>query len=209
MGCRLKIQKLDLKKELFLIFDASTKEIQFIHIPKLQFLMIDGEGNPNSDESYQNAVECLYSVSYTLKFTYRERQDYAVMPLETLWWMDDMTEFSQANIDRWKWTAMIMQPDFISPAMVELAKMEAGKKKPLHALPFLHFRQWEEGFCAQVLHKGTYASEESTIERLHAAIAAKGYSLNGKHHEIYLNNPGRTAPDKLKTIIRQPVCRRD
>jgi hypothetical protein len=205
VGCRLKKQKLDLKQELFLIFDANTKEVQFVEVPKLQFLMIDGEGNPNSDESYQNAVECLFSVSYTLKFAYSERQDYKVMPLECLWWMDDMTEFSQASIERWRWTAMIMQPSFISPAMVEMAKMDAGKKKTLHALPFLHLKQWEEGFCAQVLHKGTYASEESTIARLHEAIAAKGYSLNGKHHEIYLNDPNRTDPDRLKTILRQPV----
>ncbi len=202
---RQKTLKLDLKNELFQIFDATTKEVQFVKVPKLPFLMIDGEGNPNSDETYQNAVECLYSVSYTLKFAYRERQDYVVMPLECLWWMDDMTEFSMETIDKWKWTAMIMQPSFVTVSMLQMAKHDAAKKKPLPALSLLRMEKWEEGFCAQVLHKGSYASEAPTIERLHAAIANKGYSLEGKHHEIYLNDPRRSAPDKLKTIIRQPV----
>jgi hypothetical protein len=198
--------KLDLKLQYIEIYDANTKDIQFLKIPSFQFLMIDGEGNPNSDESYQNAVECLYSISYTLKFSYRERQDYSVMPLETLWWMDDITEFSMANIERWKWTAMIMQPPFVTASMLQMAKHDAAKKKPLPAMPLLRMEKWEEGLCAQVLHKGSYASEESTIARLHETIEAKGYTKIGKHHEIYLNDPRRSAADKLKTIIRQPVC---
>jgi len=199
--------KLDLKQVFFEIYDANTKDIQFIEIPPFNFLMIDGEGNPNSDESYQHAVETLYGLSYSLKFSYRDRQDYTVMPLETLWWMDEMTEFSMANIERWKWTAMIIQPDFITPAMFQFAVAEVQKKKKLPALHLVRFEKWTEGLCAQVLHKGSYASEEPTIQRLNEAIETKGYERNGKHHEIYLNDPSRSAPDKLKTIIRQPVQR--
>jgi len=207
MGYQLIHMKLDLKQTFFEIYDANTKNIQFIEIPAFQFLMINGEGNPNSDDAYQHAVDTLFSLSYSLKFAYRDRQDYSVMPLETLWWMNDMSEFSMANIERWKWTAMIIQPDFVTPAMFQFAVTEVQKKKKLPALHLVRLEKWQEGLCAQVLHKGSYASEQPTIQRLHETIEAKGYVKTGKHHEIYLNDPRRSAPDKLKTIIRQPLQR--
>ena len=157
--------------------------------------MIDGEGNPNTAADYKGAVEALYSVSYTAKFMVKKGPiaiDYGVMPLEGLWWADDMKEFSPAdNKVMWKWTAMIMQPEWVTGELVEEAKQQAAKKKALPLLPRLRFESFEEGKAAQVLHVGPYAEEAPTIERLHAFISDQALSLRDKHHEIYLSERGQ------------------
>jgi hypothetical protein len=202
--------KLDLKKEMRFLYHA-TRSPQLVQVPPLNILAIDGQGNPNTSIGYQQAVEALYSVSYTLKFMHKQRldsHDYTVLPLEAHWWVPDMTKFSLQDKDAWCWTVMIVQPDFITEDDFELAKEQLQKKgKDLPALPFMRLERFEEGAAAQVLHLGPYDTEGPTIKSLHEFISEQGLTLSGKHHEIYLSDPRRTAPEKLKTIIRQPVCK--
>jgi hypothetical protein len=176
----------------------------------MNFLLIDGVGDPNTSPAFQAAVEALYSVAYTLKFSIKKGPlaiDYPVMPLEGLWWMDDMGRFTLGNKDDWKWTVMLVQPDFMTEDLVKEGVEQVRKKKNPAALPLLRFERFHEGLCAQIMHLGPYAAEKPTIERLHAFIAEQGASLTGKHHEIYLSDPSRTAPEKMKTVIRQPMKR--
>jgi hypothetical protein len=202
--------KLDLRKELGALYAPGTREPSFVDVPSLRFLMIDGEGDPNSAPSFRAAIEALYSVSYTLKFAIRKRggPDYTVMPLEGLWWADDMSVFRAAWADKsgWKWTAMIHQPEVVTPKLFEEAKKTVVEKKGIASAAALRLETLKEGPAAQILFVGPYAKEGPAIEAVHQAIAARGGRLTGKHHEIYLNSPGRTAPERLRTIIRQPYA---
>ena len=199
--------KIDLKKDLKHLYTASPKEVSLVNAPRLHFLMLDGQGDPNNAPRFQEATETLFSVSYTLKFMVKKAQglDYGVMPLEGLWWADDPNAFTSGDKDRWLWTLMIMQPEFITSELMDSAIAEVRKKKNLPLLDGLRFSAWCEGEAAQVLHVGPFSEEHATIARLHAFIKEKGYHLCGKHHEIYLSDPRRTAPEKLKTILRQPI----
>ena len=197
----------DLKKRFSALYSPSAREVSIVDVPLMSFLMVDGEGDPNTAVSYQDAIQALYSVSYTLKFMLKqgpEAVDYIVMPLEGLWWTEGGGMQDVASKDGWRWTAMIMQPDAITAEHVRRAIERAQTKRDLPALPRLRFASFEEGRAAQVMHIGPYAAEAPAIERLHAFIEAHGGRLTGKHHEIYLSDPGRTAPERLKTIIRQP-----
>ncbi len=170
--------------------------------------MIDGKGDPNTSKDFQDAIETLYSVAYTLKFMVKKGEigiDYGVMPLEALWWADDMNDFSAGKKDNWYWTAMILQPDLITNDLYKEAKKMAASRKELVAIDKLRFEQFKEGTCAQVLYVGPYNNETETIISLHKFVKEQGYQLSGKHHEIYLNDARRTAPEKLKTIIRQAI----
>ena len=175
----------------------------------MQFLMIDGQGDPNTARAYTEAVEALYAVAYKIKFASKKQlqKDFTVMPLEGLWWAEDMSTFDAQNKASWLWTAMIMQPDWIDADMVERAKEAAAQKKELPALPKMRFETLAEGLAVQILYTGPYADEAPTIARLHTFIHENGYQRVGKHHEIYLSDPRRVAPEKLKTVIRQPVSR--
>ena len=202
------MQKLDLKKQWKHLYQPSSKAITTVDVPPLTYLMVDGEGDPNKASAYQQAVEALYSLSYTLKFSLKKSPrpvDYGVMPLEGLWWADDPRAFHQADKDGWKWTAMILQPDFISRSQVDAAFAEVRKKKNPAALDRVRFEVLEEGLSAQILYMGPFSDEAPTIQRMHEFIHAAGKELRGKHHEIYLNDPRRTAPKRLKTILRQPM----
>jgi hypothetical protein len=202
------MKKINLKKELHALFHAPLKSPELIEVPPQQYLMIDGLGDPNTAQSYVDAIEALYSVSYTLKFMIKKGKnaiDYGVPPLEGLWWTNPISDFSPQNKNAWHWTAMIMQPQFIIAAQIAEATEQALKKKPLPAAPLIRFEQFIEGRCAQIMHIGPYASEAQTITLLHDFIHAAGNKRRGKHHEIYLSDPRRTAPEKLKTIIRQPI----
>ncbi len=203
-----KMEKIDLKKQYSNLYKASAKKPEIVTVPQLKYLMVDGFGDPNSSKMFQDAIEALYSVSYTLKFMYKKREesiDYAVMPLEGLWWTDDMNNFSMENKNNWKWTLMILQPEFITLENIEIAKTNAAKKKKLPLLNSLRFEKMNEELSAQILYIGPYNDEPSTIVMLHNFIKDSGYSLCGKHREIYLSDMRRTAPEKLKTIIRQPI----
>jgi hypothetical protein len=199
--------KIDLRKELKHLYNPSSKQIAIVDVPEINFLMIDGTGDPNTSVAYRNAVEALFAVSYTLKFTVKKGEpavDYGVMPLEGLWWVDDMTQFSMNDKDAWKWTSMIMQPEYITAELFQEALRQVKKKKALPALSGMRFECFHEGQAAQILYFGPYSDEGPTIERIHRFIMEQGHRLRGRHHEIYLSDPRRTAPPKLKTIIRQP-----
>jgi hypothetical protein len=169
--------------------------------------MIDGHGDPNRSPRYQTAVQALYAVSYRLKFAIKRAggPDYMVAPLEGLWWTQDMASFSVEDKSDWDWAMMIMQPTEATPELVEQTVREVAQKKQLPAAAELRLQRYPEGASAQILHLGPYADEGPTIARLHAFIHEQGYQLRGRHHEIYLADPRRTAPERLKTIIRQPV----
>ncbi|MFQ5400452.1 MAG: GyrI-like domain-containing protein [Anaerolineae bacterium] len=201
--------KIDLKKELKPLYRPSAKKMAFIDVPQMNYLMVDGRGDPNTSQAYQEAVEALYALAYTLKFMMKKGrvgQDYVVMPLEGLWWVDDMEMFSMEDKDSWQWTAMILQPDPVTQAMLEQAVGEVIRKKNPAAIGRVRLESWAEGLAAQIMYIGPYAEEAPTIAMLHQFIEDNGYTLRGKHHEIYLSDPRRTAPERLKTIIRQPVA---
>lgn len=201
------VQKIDYKRELKHLYRPSAKQVSSIDVPPMNFLMIDGEGDPNSSPAYQAALEALYNVSYTLKFTIKQSEagiDYIVMPLEGLWWAEDVTAFHLGNKDTWQWTAMIMQPEVVTPDLVEAARQQVAARKDLSGLDGLRLETFHEGQAAQILYIGPYAKEGPTIERIHRFIQEQGGTLHGKHHEIYLSDPRRTPPERFKTVIRQP-----
>lgn len=200
------MEKRDLKKDLAHLYNP-PKRCELVQVPPLRFLMLDGHGNPNNNPVYQEAVETLYALVYTLKFAVKKSVglDYGVMPLEGLWSVPDMNQFSLEDKDAWDWTMMIMQPEWINPEMVESASAEVRRKKKLLALEQVRFEVYDEGLAAQIMYLGAYADEGPAIAMLHTFIAEQGYERRGKHHEIYLGDPRRTAPEKLKTVIRQPV----
>jgi hypothetical protein len=205
------IQKLDLKRKYKVLFNPSPRQVSIVEVPALNYVMIDGSGDPNTAQEYQDAVAALYSAAYTLKFMIKKGEtalppvDYAVMALEGLWWSDDLSTFSMARKHEWKWTMMIMQPEFVTARLVAQAVEKAARKKELPALPRLRFEPYAEGLCAQIMHLGPYDDEPPTIAKLHAFITDNGYRLGGKHHEIYLSDPRKTAPSRMKTVLRQPI----
>jgi hypothetical protein len=178
-----------------------------IDVPPLTYLMADGAGDPTGDSDYGEVVEALYGVAYSLKFLSKAAgADFVVMPLQGLWWADDMDAFLEGSRDQWRWTMMILQPESIDTTLLEeaIARVEAKKATP--ALGRLRLERYEEGRAAQIMHRGPYAAERPTIERLHCFIADSGLKRRGLHHEVYLSDPRRAAPEKMKTIIRQPVA---
>jgi hypothetical protein len=200
--------KIDLKKDMKDLYQASAKEPAVVEVPTQRYLMIDGEGDPNTAPAYAEALEALFSVAYTAKFMVKkgpQALDYGVMPLEGLWWSDDLSAFRTGDKAKWKWTAMVMQPDFVSDELIGAAIDEVRRKKKLPGADRLRLDSLTEGRCAQILHVGPFSEEGPTIERLHAFIAARA-ALRGKHHEIYLSDIRRTDPSKWKTIVRQPMA---
>jgi hypothetical protein len=202
------MEKLDLKKNWKHLYQPSATAIAAVDVPPLTYLMVDGEGDPNTSPAFTHAIEALYSLSYTLKFSFKKSSqpvDYGVMPLEGLWWADDPGAFHRQDKSTWKWTAMILQPDFISSNQVEAAIHEVRRKKNPAALERVRLETLHEGAAAQILYTGPFSDEGPTIQRVHEFIHAAGKELRGKHHEIYLSDPRRTAAEKLRTIIRQPM----
>ncbi len=200
------MDKIDFKKELKNLYNPSAKEVSIVEVPDMNFLMVDGEGSPASLQ-YIASLEAIYPVAYALKFIVKKAQgvDYGVMPLEGLWWMDDMTQFSVERKNEWKWLSMIMQPKYVTEADFKAAIEQVNKKKAPEALDKVRFECFHEGKAAQIMHIGPFSTEAANIQKIHAAIKASGHELSGKHHEIYLNNPAKTAPEKLKTVLRQPM----
>lgn len=207
---------MELKKENKELYSPSAKNVSIVNVPDLNFLMIDGEGDPNTSQEFQDSVEALFSVSFTVKFISKKEnsQDYAVMPLEGLWWVENMETFSLKDKSSWKWTSMIRQPDFITKGMIKKALEEVEKKKNPPALSRIRFESLHEGLSAQIMHIGLCSEEEPTIEKLHDFIKENGYEFNGslpgeKHHEIYLSDVRRAKPENLKTVIRQPIKKKN
>jgi hypothetical protein len=202
------MEKLDLKKQWKQLYQPPATAITAVDVPPLSYLMVDGEGDPNKCPAFEQAIEALYSLSYTLKFSLKKSPrpvDYGVMPLEGLWWADGPRLFYEQDKSAWEWTAMILQPEFIGRKQVDAAFEEVRRRKNPAALDRVRLETLEEGTAAQILYVGPFADEGPTIQRIHDFIHAAGKELRGKHHEIYLSDPRRTAPEKLKTIIRQPM----
>lgn len=202
-------EKVDFKKSLKHLYQPGKKDFTLVEVPEMQFLMVDGHGDPNTAPEYQKAVEALYAAAYKLKFISKKQlgKDYTVPPLEGLWWAEDMTHFT-TNRDKstWDWTMMMMTPAWITQQHFQEAVHAAGKNKQLPALALVRLELYDEGLSAQIMHIGSYDDEAPTLARLHQEWLPKhGYAPNGKHHEIYLSDPRRVAPEKLKTVLRQPV----
>ena len=201
------MEKIDFKKLFKELYSPPSKTPVVVDVPKMSFLMIDGKGDPNTSVEYRSAIETLYALSYTLKFMLKQAGvvDYTVGPLEGLWWTDETGAISLGNKESFQWTAMMMQPKQVTKAWLDKSITAAKKKRDLPALANLRFESYDEGRSVQIMHIGPYAAEGPTIVRLHEFAKEKGYSLRGKHHEIYVGDPRRTAPEKLRTVIRQPV----
>lgn len=200
--------KVNLHDSMKAYWSAPSGAFGIVDVPELTYVAIDGEGDPNGSVAYQQALNWLYALSYSIKFAAKARgRDYSVAPLEGLWWSDDVSDFSANRRDRWKWTAMIMQPDWIDDADY-LTALSAVRAKLGDPPKSLRFEPFAEGLSAQTLHIGPYDTEGPTIARLHEVfLKENGLVANGQHHEIYLSDPRRTQPSKLRTVIRQPVRR--
>ncbi len=203
------MDKVDFKKEWPHLYNPSSKGFSETEAPEMQFLMADGHGDPNTAQIYKDVVEALYAVAYKLKFMSKKQlsKDYVVAPLEGLWWADDMQTFTaKRDKSAWDWTMMLMQPDWITPEMFTQAVAEAQKGKELPALSKVRLERYHEGLVVQILHIGSYEAEGPVLDKLHHEyLPQNGYVERGKHHEIYLSDPRKVAPEKLKTILRQPM----
>lgn len=202
------MSKIDFKKTLKELYLPSSKAFEVVNVPKMNYIMIDGASPPHSDE-YTAALSWLYPLSYGLKFMSKQtlKKDYVVPPLEGLWWAEDMTAFTEGRKEEWLWTMMIMQPDWITDEMFFDILESKGKK--LGTPPStLRFETYDEGISVQIMHIGPYSEEGPTLARLHNDYIPKnGLAMTHHHHEIYISDPRRTAPEKLKTVLRQPVKR--
>ncbi len=206
------MEKLDLRKEYKHLYQPSAKKVEVVEAPPFQFAMVDGVmepgASPGLSPSFQGAVEALYGISFTLKFMSKKRQenplDYSVMALEGLWWVEG-GEFDIRRPDNWRWTAMIMQPPHITLEMHQEALAELCRKKNSPALAKLRLETFHEGLCVQTMHIGPYADEPATLEKMSEFARFNGYTFHGKHHEIYLGDPRRADPARLKTVLRHPV----
>ncbi len=201
--------KIDFKKTLG-SYQARHGEFEIITVPTMQYLMVDGHGDPNTSKQFSDAIETLYPVAYKLKFMSKNTlgKDYVVPPLEGLWWADDMDTFTtRRNKSDWNWTLLLMTPEWITQEMFEAAKDAAAMKNP-PLIAKLRFERLDEGLCVQTLHYGSYDDEAPVLEALHGGfIPTNGLIMVKKHHEIYFSDFRKVAPDKLRTILRQPVTK--
>ena len=198
---------IDYKKELKALYGGVKKQPHIIDVPPMNYLMIDGKGDPNVAQSYADAVTTLYNLAYAIRFAVKKAQDIAftVMPLQGLWWMPEMTAFTTAPKSDWLWTMMIMQPDWITQEMID-AGIAKARGKLGDPPPSLRLEDYDEGLSVQTMHVGPYSAEAPTIARMHNEFMPEnGLVPNGHHHEIYLGDPRKVAPEKLKTVLRQPV----
>ena len=190
------------------LYAPSSKEPAIVEVPACNYVMVDGQGDPNTAPGYKAAIEVLFSVSYAAKFMLKKSDraiDYGVMPLQCLWW-GDSSDFMHHSKDSWRWTAMILQPDFLSHADIAAAIEQVRTKKKLAATDLVRFEAYAEGRCAQIMHIGPFSEEGPTVAKLHDFIASTGHTPGGKHHEIYLSDIRKAAPGKWKTILRQPIA---
>jgi hypothetical protein len=201
------MQKYDIKVAFKTLYAPTAKDFTRVTVPPLQYLAVDGRGDPNTSAAYADAIEALYSVSYAVKFASKSQgRDFVVGPLEGLWRADDPSVFASRNKGAWEWTMLISQPEWVTSELVATAVEEARSKKDLPALERLRVLELDEGDSVQIMHHGSYDDEGPTLARLHHEyLPAHDLTFNGDHHEIYLSDPRRTEPARLKTILRQPV----
>ncbi len=207
--------KIDFKKAFKSEYAPKAKIPTLIEVPPMNYLMIDGEGYPEENPEWTGSIEALYPLAFGLKFMFKKKTppadyfDYVVPPLEGLWWLaKGDPDFYLQNKEDWRWTMMIRQPDFITAEMVEEKIAELKVKKDLPALDKVRFEGMNEGLVVQIMHLGPYSEEPATLDLLHGFIRENGYDFRGKHHEIYLSDPRRANPAKMKTVLRQPVTKK-
>jgi hypothetical protein len=203
------MQTYDMKKERKDLYAPQPGEFEFVDVPALEFLMVDGHGDPNTSTAYREAIEALYAASYAVRAVTKTKlgKVHTVGPLEGLWSARDPEAFRTRDKNAWDWTMMVAQPDWITADLVEEG-LAAARKKRLPALDLLRFERYAEGRSVQTLHVGSYDDETPTLERLHREfLPANGLAPTGRHHEIYLSDARKTEPARLKTILRQPVSR--
>jgi hypothetical protein len=203
----LSVARLDLRKSLHDFYSPPVGDVELITPPTMKFIKVDGEGDPQG-ESFQQAMGVLFTLAYTLKFRSKKKlkRDYNVMAPEGLWWVKG-GGFDPSKRSDWLWTLMVAVPDFITDSMFSGAKLEVREKKDPLGLDRARLEPFEEGLCVQTMHLGPYSSEGEAVARLEAFAKAHGYRMIGKHHEIYLGDPRRAKPSKLRTIIRHPLVR--
>jgi hypothetical protein len=209
------MKKLDLRRMYKHLYQPSARKVEMIEVPELSFVMLDGRiekgHTPGDSPTFLAAMQALFGISYTLKFQSKLRQknaiDYPVMALEALWWVED-GHFELSKPDNWCWRAMMMQPEHIDAGMFAEAMVQLRSKKPAPALELLRLERFCEGLCIQTMHLGPYSTEPATVERMHAFALENGYLLANQHHEIYLGDPRRSAPEKLKTVLRHQAEKR-
>jgi hypothetical protein len=208
------MEKIDLKKKYRHLYLPSAKKVSVVEVPEFNFVMLDGQLEPGQapadSQVFQEALSALYGISFTLKFISKRREenpvDYTVMALEGLWWVASGA-FDLSKDEPWYFTLMMMQPDHITEAMYQQALAELKEKKPNPALDSLRFERFREGLCIQMMHIGPYAEEPRTLAKMRAFAEENGYRYRGKHHEIYIGDPRRAKPEKLKTVLRHQVER--
>jgi hypothetical protein len=206
------VNKIDLRKKYREFYNPPANRVTVVTIPAFQFVMVDGRiepgATPGTSYSFQQAMEALYGVSYSLKFMSKLNQknpiDYTVMGVEALWWIEDGV-FNFSKPDNWYWTAMILQPDHITDSMFDEAREKMKQKKANSKIDELRLNGYDEGLCVQIMHIGPYATEPITVKKMEDFAIQNGYQMQRKHHEIYIGNPLRTEPSRLKTILRHPI----
>jgi hypothetical protein len=209
------MKKLDLRRKYKNLYQPSARKVEVVDVPELSFVMLDGRiekgHSPGDSPAFLAAIQALFGISYTLKFQSKLRKknaiDYPVMVLEALWWVED-GRFELSKPDNWCWRAMMMQPEHVTADMFAEALAQLRHKKPLPALERLRLERFGEGLCIQTMHIGPYSAEPATVERMRAFALENGYLLANQHHEIYLGDPRRSAPEKLKTVLRHQAEKR-
>ncbi len=186
---------------------TARQDPETVDVPVRSYLMIDGKGDPGTDQSYVDAVSALYPIAYGIRAALKKSTGDAdkVMPLEGLWWAENMSRFRDLHRSEWLWTMMILQPDVVTPELADETITRTTNAKKLVSGHLVRFESMGDGLAAQVLHRGPYAEEAPTINRLHLYIAEQGFQLRGKHREIYLTDPLKSAPANMRTVIRQPM----
>ena len=198
--------KLDYQKTFKQLYRPPLEPV-IVDVPPLNYLMLDGHGDPNTSQEYQQAVPILFQFAYALKFAVKKSLgiDYGVLPLEGLWWVEKLDELDMIDRRNWLWTSMIMQPEHVTPELVEELRPQVLKKSGLPAVTRVRYERYTEGCVVQMKHVGHFSTEMPNVERMHAFARSQGYQLRGKHHEIYISDFRRTAPERLQTVLRQPV----
>ena len=205
--------KVDWKKKWKHLYKPPTGKVVLVEVPEIQYLMVEGHGDPNISQEYKDTFGIIYPVAYTLKFMSKGKgKDYVVMPPEALWWADDMNDFLTGNKDNWNWLSIMMIPNNITEEMFNEAVEQVRTKKADELPPTfskLRFEKYNEGKAAQIMHIGPFSEEHENIMKIHQFIKEQGGSFDGKvwgqyHHEIYLSDPRRAKPERMKTVIRQP-----
>ena len=202
------VTTIDLRKELKPLYSPSAKEPELVRVPKFQYLMINGEGAPES-QAFQQSVQALYSTAYTAKFIFKfeKKIEYPVMALEGLWWVKNGKPFTMGKREDWLWTLMILQPEVVTKTALTAATKKIREKKDVPLLERVYLKSFAERLCVQMMHVGPYSTEPETVQTMPRCIETHGLAPKGKHHEIYLSDPRRAKPEKMKTILRFAVAK--